>query len=315
MSVARCCVVPLPGRQVAFAVEGRELTRWHFAGDVPRPYFYPIVGPFGGSLTRMGHPGAPNHDHHRSVWFAHQQVTGVDFWSDDGPARIRQKQWLAYVDGDGEAAMAVELGWYDGHDPGELLTQEVVAAVRPLADGEWILELQSKFTPTAQSLEFGKTNFGFLAVRVAANLSEHFGGGRLTNSVGLQGERSIFGKPSGWMDYSGPVALRVPESDARDVTAGITYFDHPENVNAPACWHVREDGWMGAAPGMNGPLLIERERPLVLRYQLLIHRGPADTARLEAEAARFAHSPAFAVRKSRARHQAFELSRESTPSL
>ena len=30
----------------------------------------------------MGHPGAPDHDHHRSVWFAHFKVLGIDFWGD-----------------------------------------------------------------------------------------------------------------------------------------------------------------------------------------------------------------------------------------
>src|SRR5438874_232420 len=68
---------------------------------------------------------------------------------------------------------------------------------------------------------FGKTNFGFLAVRVAKNLSEHFGGGVLTNSEGAKSEPAIFGKQAKWMDYSGP----VPNGH----TEGITYFDHPTN--------------------------------------------------------------------------------------
>ena len=61
------------------------------------------LGPASGeSLTRMGHPGAPDHDHHRSIWFAHEKVSGVNFWTDLTTAKIRQKQWLAYEDGDGE---------------------------------------------------------------------------------------------------------------------------------------------------------------------------------------------------------------------
>ena len=45
------------------------------------------------------------------------------------------------------------------------------------------MELQSIFSPLSESLEFGKTNFGFLAVRVAKSISEHFGGGKLTNRL------------------------------------------------------------------------------------------------------------------------------------
>ena len=150
----RCQVIPLPDHQVSFQVDGAERLRWHFGPSYPRPFFYPLVGPSGGPLTRMGHPGAPDHDHHRSIWFAHHQVLGIDFWGDRGPARIRQKNWLCYQDGD-EAALAVLLGWYDGHDPKELLEQELVAAVRPGPEGETFLELQATFRPSAESLEFG----------------------------------------------------------------------------------------------------------------------------------------------------------------
>ena len=106
--------------------------------------------------------------------------------------RVRQKQWLAYQDGDDEAIMVVSLGWYDGHDPKELLAQELIAAVRPLDAGETLVELQSTFTPVAEALELGQTNFGFLAVRVAKSISKHFGGGELRDSEGRSGEKEIF---------------------------------------------------------------------------------------------------------------------------
>jgi hypothetical protein len=68
----RCQVVPLPGKQVAIGIDGRECLRWHGGDGAPRPFFFPLIGPSGLPLTRMGHPGAPNHDHHRSIWFAHE---------------------------------------------------------------------------------------------------------------------------------------------------------------------------------------------------------------------------------------------------
>jgi hypothetical protein len=63
-------------------------------------FFYPFNGPSGETLTRMGHPGAPIHDHHRSVWWAHAKVDGENYWGGETKARIRQKLWLAYADGD-----------------------------------------------------------------------------------------------------------------------------------------------------------------------------------------------------------------------
>jgi hypothetical protein len=61
-------VVPQPDDQLSFQVEGAERVRWHFGGRYPRPFFFPLAGPSGRTLTRMGHPAAPDHDHHRSLW-------------------------------------------------------------------------------------------------------------------------------------------------------------------------------------------------------------------------------------------------------
>ena len=307
---SRCEIVPLAGEQVSFRIDGVEKTRWNFGSSTPRPFFFPVSGPSGAMLTRMGHPGAPNHDHHRSVWFAHFKVLGIDFWSNRGPASIRQKNWLAYRDGKEEAVMAAALGWYDGHDPKELLEQELVAAIRPGDNGEWELELQATFRPKADSLEFQKTNFGFLAVRVAKDISEHFGGGKLTSSSGATGEKAIFGKPAQWMDYSGPV--RPPVSDAKPgdaIQEGITYFDHPSNPGHPLGWHVREDGWMGASLCMHGPVTTTRKSPLVLRHLLHLHAGPLDPKQAAARFAAFSKRSPFTVAKSRVKHQHNEVRR------
>lgn len=305
---ARCEILPLPEQQVSLRIDGAERTRWHYGSGAERPFFFPIVGPGGSSLTRIGHPGAPNHDHHRSVWFAHHKVLGIDFWSNNTDARIRQKQWLAYRDGDDEAVMAVRLHWLDGHNPQELLEQELITAVRPRDANQWELEIQATFRPRAESLEFAKTNFGFFAVRVAKNISEFFGGGRLTNSAGRVGERAIFGKPAKWMDYSGPVPGNT-EKPQKPLWEGITYIDHPGNPGQPTHWHVREDGWMGASPCMNGPLTTTRNKPLRLRYLLSIHRGEADAASINRIAAEFHQRPEFEVRKARVKHQHFEVGR------
>ena len=60
--IPRCQVVPLADHQAAFTVDGALRLRWHFGPAYPRPFFYPLVGPSGAVLTRMGHPGAPDHD-------------------------------------------------------------------------------------------------------------------------------------------------------------------------------------------------------------------------------------------------------------
>ncbi len=301
----RCRVIPLPDRRTAFEIDGKQRICWHHDPKYPRPFFYPMIGPDGQSLTRMGHPGAPNHDHHRSIWFAHANVGGHNFWTDQTDARIRQRQWLCYQDGDDRAVMAVELEWFDGHDPKPLVQHQMIAAVRPTEDGGLELEVQSTFQPIAAHVEFGKTNFGLLGVRVAKSLSVYFGGGQLSDSEARSGEAAIFGQAARWVDYSGPLG-----SPSDHATEGITYFDHPSNPDYPARWHVRGDGWMIASTCMQRKQVVSRDKPLVVRYLLHAHRGPVDPKVANSKSDDFAMQPPFRLTRSKSPHQQYEIHSE-----
>lgn len=304
---SRCELVPLPGHQVSFRVDGKEKTRWHFGSQYTRPFFYPLNGPAGETLTRIGHPGASNHDHHRSVWFAHHKVLGIDFWSENTEAFIQQKMWFEYRDGNDACSMAVQLDWHDGHDPQPLLEQEMIATLRPLDNDEWTLDLQSTFRPKSAEIEFQETYFGFLAVRVAKSVSAHFGGGQITGANGSVGEEQLFGLPNRWMDYSGPVAVRGESGERVTQIDGITYFDHPQNHNYPAKWHVRADGWMGASACRESGIVSTRMEPLRLRYLLHIHSGEVIPEVAEELAAQWAQLPMQGIQRSSQPHMQFEI--------
>lgn len=304
-------VTPMPGQEVALTVDGVEAARWHHGDGMPRPFFHPLTGPSGVSLTRMGHPGAPDHDHHCSIWFAHASVDGINFWANNakGGGRIRQKQWLAYEDGAAEGVMAVRLGWASGEGV-EVMEQEVITALRVLEGGEKELEIQTTLRPAAgkATVTLGKTNFGLLAMRVAKSLSEHFGGGKLASSEGLTGEPAIFGKAARWMDYSGPVTAGQGK-ERRVVTEGVTFFDHPENPRHPTKWHVRADGWMGASFCMDEAWEIRAEEPLTLRYLLHAHAGAYDDGKAAERAAAFSERGRMVLRKATG-HRHFEVKRQ-----
>lgn len=307
----RCEVVPQAGHQVSFRIDGREKLRWHHGNQYPRPFCFPLNGPSGQSLTRMGHPGAPNHDHHRSVWFAHSQVNGLDFWSDNTQAQIRQKQWLAYHSGSDEAVMACLLGWFDA-DGNEVLEQETVVAVRPVGDSEHAVEFQLTLRPPrgVESVELQQTNFGILAVRVAAGISEHFGSGRLTSSAGLVGEPAIFGTKAKWMDYSGAVTVGTG-ADRAVIVEGLTYHDHPDNPDYPSGWHVRADGWMGASLCRFESRTVTASQPLRLRYLLHAHHGACEAGKSHQLHTAFAKRPGFLVERSKRPHRHSEVHRIS----
>lgn len=289
--VPRVQMLPLPDDQVSFQVDGQERLRWHAARRYPRPFFYPFLGPSGRSLTRMGHPAAPDHDHHRAHWLGHRDVGGVNFWEERGGSQqIRQEQWVHYHDSDDEAGMVVNLGWFDAHNV-RLLKQELIAVLRPLDRGESWLELQMSFTPVMDELKLAKTNFGFMGLRVAKSLSVQYGGGQLTSSEGSKSEKDIFGKPALWVDYSGPIIAETNE--------GVTWFDHPSNPRHPTHWHVREDGWMSAAFNLQDSYEFRKGQPLQLRYAFHVHQGLLDAAQAAARFKAFATTPAWEVGPAR----------------
>ena len=290
-SVPRVQVVPQPDDQVSFQVSGVERLRWHASTRYPRPFFFPLVGPSGRSVTRIGHPAAPDHSHHRSLWFAHQDIAGVGFWADNkkpGP-QIRQDDWVHYQDGADEAGMVVRLGWYDTHNV-RLLQQELIAVYRPLPHDESWIELQTTFTPLLDELPLGKTNFGFMGLRIAESLSAQYGGGRLRNSEGVVGEKDIFGKTAVWMDYSGPIVGEQWE--------GVTWFDHPSNPRHPSAWHVRDDGWMSPAFCLREGYTLKKTEPLRLRYGFHVHAQDVDVKTAGERMKAFAELAAWEVVKA-----------------
>jgi hypothetical protein len=269
--VPRMQALPLPQDQASFQDDGRELTRLHFGANLKRPFLYPIVGPAGRSLTRMGHPQDPHgHRHHNSVWISHHDVAGVDFWSDSGDGRIVTEQVIKYDDD--AAAVTIQNAWR-GKDGTVLIKETRRTEVRPLADGEWLLILDLILTANGKDIVLGKTPFGLVGVRMAKTIGVNDGGGTIRNSAGAVNEIDILWKPARWVDYSGPIT--------RTATEGVALLDHPKNPNHPTVFHVRNDGWMGASLTQREPRTIRAGEPLALRYGLLVHRGQPSVDDLE----------------------------------
>ncbi|AGA25565.1 DUF6807 domain-containing protein [Singulisphaera acidiphila] len=273
--------------RASLQVDGVERVGFEFGQGGPRPFIYPVIGPSGAHLTRMGHPNPVGHEHHRSVWFGHEKVDGTNFWGESthSDIQVRHKQVLIYQDGPDWAGLVADSDWWaHGHT---VMRQRLTLVLEPNADGGFALDLQSRFESVGIPVPLDKTNFGFLGVRVAKTISEQFGGGRLTAADGSTGEPAIFGKAHRWVDYSGP--------SAPDKVEGICYMDHPDNPRYPTHWHVRQDGWMEAAFNLAEPYGLATDHPLDLRYRLLVHAGPADRRALDQAWNSFAKSPAYSV--------------------
>lgn len=269
--------VPLPGQQIAFEIAGTEAARYRYSEA--RPYVFPFMGPAGQRLTRMGHPHDPDgHGHHRSIWVGHRDVNGANFW-EASEAGIKHEGIEALTDGARAASVAVRLTWHD--TGGEALLDERRAmTVRALPDNERYLDIVLTFAPAVGSVRFGETPFGFLGVRVAKTMGVKDGGGTILNSEGGVDEAGVFWKPARWVDYSGPVTPAERN--------GIALFDHPSNPRFPTRFHVRDDGWMGAAFTQSESFTLAKGETLTLRYRLYAHGGDATAETIGKHWQRFA---------------------------
>ena len=289
-------VLPLPYDQASFQHDGEELTRYHFGASLQRPFLYPLTGPEGRSLTRMGHPHDPvTHSHHNSVWIAHQNVGGVNFWEDNPKGRIVCRRIEQYEDGADSAWLLGVNAWQDAAGS-VLMNERRRIEVKWLEPGQYlvILDLQWE-APGREPLTLGQTAFGPIGVRMAKTIGPRDGGGRLLNSEGQRDEAQAFHRPARWVDASGPVTDRA--------TAGITLMDHPSNPGYPTPFHLRDDGWMGVSPTFRGPLVIAAGKPLRLRYGLWIHPGVPDRARVDACWKPFSESPLPSMERSKPKNK------------
>ena len=300
-------VLPLPYAQASFQYLGQELTRYHFGGELRRPFWYPIMGPAGRSLTRMNMPSDPGrsltrdaqpkdpnkpedplgHSHQNSVWISHKNVDGIDFWRDGGPIAgqiVHQlsREGLEYRDGESAASLLSVNHWNDPQGK-TLMIERRCATVASCDDGSWqlIIDLQFEAPHDGRGeVTLDRTAFGPIGVRMAKTISVNDGGGRILNSAGQRNEGEAFRKPARWVDYSGPIT--------RDETAGITLMDHPSNPGHPTPFHVRDNGWMGVSPTLHHSIDITRDRPLRLRYGLWIHPDVPSAGKLDEQWQQFA---------------------------
>lgn len=255
-----------PGDRVSFTVDGRLAFTYHFGANYPRPFIYPLHSPAGHNVLAYGHSvDLVGHSHHRGIFIAHASVESQRFWSDKENRCVHQKL-LKLENGPEQGSMASLNHWIaDGH----LLLEER----RELTlDVRNVLSLRLEFTATEKDVALGKSNFGFLALRVAKTIGVAAGGGQITDAQGRINEQQVKDQSSAWCDYSGPVSATG--------WAGVTVHDDPANPHYPTHWMCRNDGWFSPAFNMVEPYTIPKGGSLVLNYRIIAHDGAKGLVRV-----------------------------------
>jgi hypothetical protein len=101
---------------MAVNIDGKLFTKY-LTKSGNKPILWPIIGPTGAPMTRA-YPldlkaAKRDHIHHRSFWFAHGKVNGVDLWSEEpGSGSTRHKEFIKTNSGKA-ATIVTSNDWLD----------------------------------------------------------------------------------------------------------------------------------------------------------------------------------------------------------
>lgn len=277
--------------------------------DTPLTHFYPIIGPTGATMTR-GYPmeqGLANeskdHPHHQSLWFAHGNLDGYDFWHHGKPksGKIKTNSLvtadLGFIAKEAEAFGLSLAGlkpdvpivrhdeqWWGPDEENLLMIARSYFAFDESADESRVIDvLRVHMVPLRKGeVTFGDTKEGTMAFRShpALRLKGEAATGKAINSNGDK-DAKVWGKRAKWVAYWG---------DIDGKTCGFAIFDHPTNLRHPTWWHARDYGLVAANPfGISdfergkhekgaGKYTLKEGEHLNLRYRFVFFAGTAEEA-------------------------------------
>jgi hypothetical protein len=246
-------------------------------------YFHPLYD-LDGNVVTEDFP--EDHIHHRGIFWAWHQVringaTVQDQWVN------RDSFWTVLDAGIGSdarsASLALRVVWEsprftDARGQRRPFVEErSVTRVHRAEGAIRKIDFHQRLTALVDGVEIGGSEdakgYGGFSCRIMMPPDIRFTG---EQGVVTPIENAVSSSP--WMDVSG--------SYATSGTSGLTVLTHPSTAGFPQPWILRARSSMQNAvyPGRQ-PAAIPRDRPVILRYRIVLHRGElaaADIKRLQA---------------------------------
>jgi hypothetical protein len=247
-------------------------------------YFHPLYDLDGNVLTE---DFPKDHVHHRGIFWAWHQVR-IDGKSVQDQWVNRDSFWTlheAKPESDARSAsLALHVRW---ESP---LFTDAQGKRRPFVEERSVtrvhraeaairkIDFHQRLTALVDGVEIGGSEdakgYGGFSYRVVMPSDIRFTG---ADGVVTPIENAVSASP--WMDVSG--------SYGTSGKSGVTVLTHPSTTGFPQTWILRAKASMQNAvyPGRQ-PVALPRDRPLILRYRIVLHRGelaPAEIARLQAQ--------------------------------
>jgi hypothetical protein len=266
-----------------------------------KPFFFPLVGPTGDSLTRaypmLTVPGEDrDHPHQKSCWFTHGNVNQVDFWGETrNSGTIRESARTIVASGPVVGRLATTNDW--NRPDGKRVCQDQRITTFYATQDARVIDFEIKIVASDGPVTFGDTKEGTFGLRVASSMDvAKKTGGQITNAEGLTDDKA-WGQASPWVDYVGPV---------NDKTAGVAILNHPASFRYPTTWHVRTYGLFAANPfgwhdfgkKEKGDYTVPHGQSITFRYRVILHNGDTGAAGLTQRFKSYAEPPRIEITKS-----------------
>lgn len=274
------------GNGIDVYVAGEYFTTYVHDPGLAKPYLGPLIGPGGERFTRLDFD-TKEHPHHRSVWLAIGDVNGIDLWNEPTERHGRQLAAGAAEQLSGPVYGRIEasLRWCSFGGKAQLAERRTITVYATPA-GERLVDMECELTALGR-VELGATKeAGPLGIRVAETMNAD-NGGTIRNAFGSVGEQECWGQRAPWCDYYGRVGAR---------TLGIAAFDHPDNLDYPTFWHVRDYGLLAANNlYFAGGKLLAKGQTIRYRHRLYLHEGDTVSARVADKFHDYIHPPEVAL--------------------
>ena len=284
-------------------IGGQPFTEYVYRGYA-KPILYPVYGPHQTPMTR-NYPmvkdvdnEAHDHVHHKSLWYTHDAVNGVQFWMEDREdAKEPRAGKIVQTDMSINGATLTTKNSWNGPDGKPVCTDTRTITFAGNEKYRWI-DFRMRWQASHGEVKLGDTKEGSMAIRTHPLLrlsndekrGNHTAKGQSINSEGIKG-REMWGKRAKWVNYWAPVG---------DHTVGVAIFDHPSNPRHPTWWHARNYGLIGAnpfgihdfekKPAGTGDMTIPADGTLTFRYRFVFHDGDHQSADIPAKYSEFAES-------------------------
>ena len=267
------------GSKIDVFIGNRLFTSYITSHEEKYPFFFPVNGPSGASVTSMRNS---NYPHHSSLFFGCDHLNGGNFWQ-EGLERgqiVSIRADILETGGD-RVVIENECIWTR---PGAMapirdirtITISARSAGLYVIDFDIVMEMLEDVT-------ISRTNHSLFSGRMAADLTV-LNGGTMINAEGKSGEAETFGETSPWLSYYG---------ERFGHTEGMTIMQHPSNRWYPAPWFTRDYGFFSPTPlywpeDPEKGTFLEKGEGVSLRYRVLIHRGDHLDADVAGEFERYA---------------------------